>query len=329
MADDDEKAQGHFASEPSPGELLRAARREKKLETKEVAAALNVDPWMLDALEHDEYGALGAPVFAKGHLRKYATALGLDADDLMVAYYQRAGTREAPPLIAESIMRVESTQGPRLTWLAPTLGVLALAVVALGIFFYLKPDGAAEPAQAATVAPEKTTSSAARSTTLRLPGATETSVPLTRDEPTPQPAQAVPLETLITPEPKPVVDTIASALPEEPPEQVAPPTPEPVTLATAVPRRDAPATRTGQGTEQVTITLSFRDESWVEVYDNNRTKLLYGMGDPGSVRSIVGSPPLKVFLGKAGEVAVKVDGRDFTIPRISRLGTARFEIDSP
>ena len=67
---------------------------------------------MLDALEHDEYAALGAPVFAKGHLRKYAAALGLDDGDVLVAYYQREGAREAPPLIAESILRVEAGRGP-------------------------------------------------------------------------------------------------------------------------------------------------------------------------------------------------------------------------
>ncbi|MEO1575505.1 MAG: helix-turn-helix domain-containing protein, partial [Pseudomonadota bacterium] len=135
--------------EASPGALLRAARLAKKLETREIAATLNVDPWMLDALEHDEYAALGAPVFAKGHLRKYAAALGLDDGDVLVAYYQREGAREAPPLIAESILRVEAERGRGLGWVAPAAGVLALSVIALALFLYLQPDDGADAARAA------------------------------------------------------------------------------------------------------------------------------------------------------------------------------------
>ncbi len=331
MADDEEKAQGHFANEPSPGELLRAARLEKKLDTKEVAATLNVDPWMLDALEHDEYGALGAPVFAKGHLRKYAKALGLDGDDLMVAYYQRAGTREAPPLIAESILRVEASNGARIPWLASAAGVLALAILALGVFMFLQPNRGAENARAATAqVPEvgvtTSTSDDARSTTLRLPGATAqgastpaVEAPSAREpaatEPPPSRAEPAPVQT----EPAQTNtqssrSTLATTATTAPTRVARAPDPEPVTAATRP--------------DRITISLAFRGESWVEVYDGKRVKLLYGMGEAGTTRSLEGPGPLNVFLGKAGDVDVSINGRPYSVPRISRLGTARFEVDA-
>ena len=74
------------------------------------------------------------------------------------------------------------------------------------------------------------------------------------------------------------------------------------------------------------MTLRFRGQSWVEVYDGERTKLLYGMGEAGTTRALSGPAPINVFLGKASEVDVTVDGRDFASPRISRSGTARFDV---
>lgn len=338
MADDEGKAKGHFANEPSPGELLRAARLKKKLDTKEVAATLNVDPWMLDALEHDEYGALGAPVFAKGHLRKYAAALGLNGDDLMVAYYQRDGTREAPPLVAESIMRVEAANGPRIAWLAPAAGVLALAIVALGVFLYLQPNRGAENARAATAVdvPESTVmTDDARSTTLRLPGAGVSPEPDAKSDArtsTTPPVSAPATTTAATePQPEPV-----SRAPQRAPAQTPPPKPAPVVVEPAdiepapvrVARASTPQSEPTSAAP-VTIALSFRGESWVEVYDGKRGKLLYGLGEEGTTRTLEGAAPINVFLGKASEVDVSVNGRPYAVPRVSRSGTARFDVDAP
>ena len=79
----------------------------------------------------------------------------------------------------------------------------------------------------------------------------------------------------------------------------------------------------------VTIALSFRGESWVEVYDGKRSKLLYGLGEEGTTRTLEGAAPLNVFLGKASDVDVSVNGRPYAVPSVSRLGTARFDIDAP
>jgi len=90
----------------------------------------------------------------------------------------------------------------------------------------------------------------------------------------------------------------------------------------------AAALSTAPAARSVTVTLRFRGESWVEVYDRDRTKLLYGMGEAGTTRSLNGAAPLNVFLGKAGDVDVSVDGRDYRVPRVSSLGTARFDVDA-
>ena len=75
------------------------------------------------------------------------------------------------------------------------------------------------------------------------------------------------------------------------------------------------------------MTLTFRDDSWVEVYDVKRRKLAYGIGNAGTGRSLTGPPPFQVFLGRASGVEVSVDGRSFDIPDSARRGnTARFRV---
>ena len=90
MAERAEKGDGTAAgavAEATPGDRLRAAREKRGLTVEQAADELRLDLWMVEALEADDYGAFGAPVFAKGHLRKYAGLVGIDPDDIMVSYY--------------------------------------------------------------------------------------------------------------------------------------------------------------------------------------------------------------------------------------------------
>lgn len=77
-----------------PGERLRAERERRGLSTQNVAENLHVDVWVVEALEQGRHATLGAPVYVKGHLRKYATLLGLDAEALVSAC-----SEQDPPLV--------------------------------------------------------------------------------------------------------------------------------------------------------------------------------------------------------------------------------------
>jgi cytoskeleton protein RodZ len=72
----------------SPGVQLRQAREELGLAIEEVADRLRLNEALVLAMEEDRFGLLGAPVFARGHLRNYALLVGaseravLDAFDI-------------------------------------------------------------------------------------------------------------------------------------------------------------------------------------------------------------------------------------------------------
>ncbi|MDZ7729103.1 MAG: helix-turn-helix transcriptional regulator [Dehalococcoidia bacterium] len=74
------------------GDQLRAARQERGLSIEEASRETRISRRFLEALEHDEFEALPAPVYARGFLRSYAGFLGLDAEPLVAE--MRAGSEE-------------------------------------------------------------------------------------------------------------------------------------------------------------------------------------------------------------------------------------------
>lgn len=77
------------------GARLRGARERSRLTILQAAEKLHLDPDILEALEADDFAALGAPVFVKGHLRHYAELVGESPEALFELYAQE--TRVPPP----------------------------------------------------------------------------------------------------------------------------------------------------------------------------------------------------------------------------------------
>ena len=61
------------------GARLRAAREQCGLTVLQAAERLHVDARILEALEAQDFAALGASVYVRGHLRRYAEAVGESA----------------------------------------------------------------------------------------------------------------------------------------------------------------------------------------------------------------------------------------------------------
>jgi len=68
------------------GETLRTAREEQGLSLNDVVAVTRIRSHFLDALEQNNFEALGGDVYVRGFLRNYATFLGLDPDPLLAPF---------------------------------------------------------------------------------------------------------------------------------------------------------------------------------------------------------------------------------------------------
>jgi cytoskeleton protein RodZ len=141
------------ADGPRGGERLAEARREQQISVLEVAKELHIDEAKVRALERNEFDVLGAPVFAKGHLRKYAQLVGVDPDDVFTDYYQMTRSDVMPPVVAagRSRAREELSPGP---WVA-VIVVIIVAAVSYWWFAVQSETQVAPPAGDAPVTPEQ------------------------------------------------------------------------------------------------------------------------------------------------------------------------------
>ncbi len=168
------------------GERLRDARREQQISIDEIAKELHIDEAKVRALESNDFETLGAPVFAKGHLRKYAQLVKVDEDDVFAEYHALTHKDGLPPVVS-SRRRPTLPKSPT-PLVAITAAVVIIAVAAAAYWFFIRGDEP-EPVQEAPAPAEQA---------------------VTRE------AQAPPPVTRqVTPEPAPVDDTpVATAEPQ-------------------------------------------------------------------------------------------------------------------
>ncbi len=128
MSDETENQQENAAPDepagPVGGERLAEARRELQISVLEIAKELHLDEPKVRALERNEFDVLGAPVFAKGHLKAYAQLVNVDAADLLADYYHLNRAEGAPPVItARRKPRRELSPGP---WIAAIVVLIVI-----------------------------------------------------------------------------------------------------------------------------------------------------------------------------------------------------------
>jgi len=136
---------------PLGGERLAAARRANEISARDIAKELHLDEPKVRALEQNNFEVLGAPVFAKGHLRKYAELVGVPIDDILSDYYKLNRSTGAPPVVGLK-RRIERdiSLGP---WIAGVVVVIIVASAAL--WWFNREPAPAQPVQTepATLAP--------------------------------------------------------------------------------------------------------------------------------------------------------------------------------
>jgi cytoskeleton protein RodZ len=275
----------------TPGELLRRERDRRAMSLQQAAEDLHLDPRTVQAIEENRFAALGVPVYARGHLRKYAALLGLSPEYIIQRYEALTDRPEVPTPVPASQGTSTSVVLERRSYKGTLWFTTGLIVLALGWWIYGWVTSSRDSTQPAlTVEPPPAVESAAVE-----PAAME---PATM-EPT----------------------TIAAPPVEAPPAATVPtqPLPAPTRVVAA---ESAPAA----SANDVRLRLEYNDASWTEVYDGAGRRLLFGTGDTGRVRTVAGTPPLRVTLGYASAVTVQVNDRSVVVPRQSGRDSARFQI---
>jgi cytoskeleton protein RodZ len=107
------------------GARLRAARERKGLTVLQAAEKLHVDPRVLDALEAEDFASLGADVYVRGHLRRYADLTGEEGAQLQELY--AAGRQPEHP----DLTRIPRTASPSRSAVLVLPGLLLVVALAI------------------------------------------------------------------------------------------------------------------------------------------------------------------------------------------------------
>lgn len=297
-------------SDSSPGAFLKRERERRALSVEQVAEDLHLDPWIIEAIEANRFQALGAPVYAKGHLRKYATQLALPVDDI-VARYDSLHDR---PMVSDPIPTAIATPlpAPRRSYKGVVIAGVGLVIVAVVTWVAIE-----------FVAPLLNRDSSA---------------PLTAPAPVILPAVATPTTGGAAVGPNSVSPaTIEQAAPVPTGQADAtgvaattvsiPPTPSalPAPVAAQV---NEPSASAASAEGAVQVRLRFSADSWTEIYDAQGARLMFAMGTAGRTRTIAGVPPLQFTVGSVSAVTLEVNGEPVAIPRRDGRESARFVIEA-
>jgi cytoskeleton protein RodZ len=297
----------------TPGGFLRQERERQERPLQHIADEMHLSRQAIEAIEGNRFGEFGAPVFAKGHLRRYAIVLRVSVEEVFQRYDQlgeSARAHESAPPVARSqdtTRRVELTReasglriAPRTSggsrWLLVPV-VILLAACAAGTWWWWSertpaPTAATQPM---TVTPPIADEPEVETTIAAMPAETQVSTPAQPPSPTSSPTTV-----------------------EQPP--VAAPAP-------VIAQRPPASTSPSPG--KVRVRLIFKQDSWAEVYDGRGNRMMYDVGRSDLPRVIDADPPVQVVLGYAPAVNVEINGAAITVPeRRVNNSVARFHVQA-
>jgi cytoskeletal protein RodZ len=280
------------------GQMLRDAREAQGISLAEAEAQTRIRQKFIAAMEAEEWSLLPNDVTTRGFLRKYVNYLGLEEDAILQRFQSRANVAAPQPGIESPAEReadyrpieMDLSSTPRRTipwgWIGAAVLLLALAGVALTIYFY-QPDFV--------------------SNLLSLPRTLPSPGDVIALEPTATPTSTVEINR---------VTATATATPE------ATVTPTPTRAEAAQPAEAAPVTPSAEATpaiatpdlqpiEQMMLDLAVLARSWVRVVADNSVAL-EAVLEPGELRSWEARDSIILRSGNAAGLQVILNGQ--TLP---------------
>lgn len=298
---------------PRAGERLKAARERAGLSQTQVADQLRLSAAVIEALEQGNYAFIGAQVFVRGYLKRYAELVGEDPALAESAAQQHAWSDPTADMTSTRLRPLDGT-GDRLRIGKLPLVVGAVLVCLWGIYWWAQ--RATAPRNAASggdLVQEQVVAPPALGV---APG----------DTPAPAkgPAPATPLATPTPAAAPPMSSPAALPVASQPAAAAAAVKP----AATTAPAAARPAAAADAGGARRHLRLNFHGESWTELYDAGGARLYWGLGEPGDLQSVSGTPPFKLILGNPGSVTVTYEGAALALPAPRGGTTLRVGIDA-
>ncbi|MFG2502069.1 helix-turn-helix domain-containing protein [Streptomyces sp. NPDC048441] len=167
-ADDGPAAERPADDRPSIGRALQQARVDAGLTVDEISTSTRVRIPIVHAIEQDDFSRCGGDVYARGHIRTLARAVGLDPALLLAQYDEAHGGRPPAPTPAAPLFEAERIRSDprRPNW---TAAMVAAIVAVIGFVGFTAFSGGDDGDGSTSQVAEGSTPSASKSVTKPAP----------------------------------------------------------------------------------------------------------------------------------------------------------------
>ena len=113
-------------SRSSIGRVLKQEREERRVSIEELSSTTRIPRKSLECLEEDRFEDLPSGVFVRGFIKAYASAVDIDADEMLARFDEERPDSAAPPPLAS----VETNRGYGAILLVLAVAALFTIIVA-------------------------------------------------------------------------------------------------------------------------------------------------------------------------------------------------------
>lgn len=337
----------------APGQDLRVAREAAGISLTDLADRTLISPHRLEALERDDYEAVGGAAYVKGYARACARQLQLNPNQVVQAFEEKlallrpqvAGDDHAGSRRPASPVEFGDEGGGTSPLRTLFSGLLALIV--LGLFLaVLFGDTDRLEGDSTTMADPQTVSppDAAVDEPPASASADLVQSPTGRDEmddgPVTQAIEGSGTEAGFNPGQADTQETRPSSwstsqdegsqdglpLMERDESGTTAPNTTPNGSASTADSRALPGTTPAEAGPMRVLELSFEDRCWVEVTDANGERIIAREAQSGDNLRLSGPAPFNVVLGNAAAAAVRLDGEPVAIKPRSGTNVVRLSL---
>lgn len=299
--------------QPTPGQMLRAARQAKGLHLAVLSVTLKVPTQQLEALENDQYDAFKGVAFVRALAQSLCRQLGIDPGPVLAGLPKTGAPRSIAPKAIDAGVPAAPQGLGGLRGKGPSRPVLLLAVLMLGVsaalLWWPKSETLPTTPAAQDVSEPGAVPMGQANDPVETPAATAAS----------EPPVVAPAAPPVTP---PVAPPVAP--PSEAP-AAKPPAPAAVTPPVVAPSPAVPATSQAPAGD-MPLVIQPTVDTWIEVRDGRGQMAVKRMVKSGEVLQLEVPLPLFVYVGRADTTTLSWRGKAVDLKPHTTHNEARLQI---